>query len=141
MVETYDNWIGGGWREPARRMETTTPFTGEVWATVADDPAAVDAAVAAARAAFEGEWGAMSGAERGRCMRRLGETLEARGRFGDSGAFWSSCHHRRMPPPNKTVRMAMYLNQDAGFEFSRSIQVLPVQSSQDPEATAFKFDI
>ena len=69
-METFDNWIGGGWVEPARRMDTTTPFTGDVWASVADDPAAVDTAVAAARTAFDGEWGAMSGAERGRCMRR-----------------------------------------------------------------------
>ena len=74
-MEIYDNWINGTWLEPARRMETTTPFTGEAWATVADDPAAVDTAVAAARVAFDGEWGAMSGAERGRCMRRLGELL------------------------------------------------------------------
>ena len=74
-METFDNWIAGGWVEPARRMETTTPFTGEAWASVADDPAAVDTAVAAARTAFEGEWGAMPGAERGRCMRRLGELL------------------------------------------------------------------
>ncbi|MEM9204236.1 MAG: aldehyde dehydrogenase family protein, partial [Actinomycetota bacterium] len=74
-METYDNWIDGGWLAPARRMETTTPFTGEAWATVADDPAAVDTAVAAARAAFDGEWSAMSGAERGRCMRKLGELL------------------------------------------------------------------
>ena len=55
-METYDNWIDGGWVAPDRRMPTTTPFTGEVWAEVADDPAAVDVAVAAARSAFEGEW-------------------------------------------------------------------------------------
>ena len=74
-METFDNWIDGRWVEPARRMETTTPFTGEVWAEVADDPAAVDVAVAAARKAFDGEWSAMSGAQRGACMRRLGELL------------------------------------------------------------------
>ena len=74
-METYDNWIDGGWVAPDRRMPTTTPFTGEVWAEVADDPAAVDVAVAAARGAFEGEWSTMSGAARGACMRRLGALL------------------------------------------------------------------
>lgn len=76
-METYDNWIDGGYVASPndRRMETTTPFTGEVWAEVADDPAAVDVAVKAARAAFEGEWGTMPAAERGRLMRKLGELL------------------------------------------------------------------
>lgn len=76
-METYDNWIDGGYVASPNnlRMETTTPFTGEVWAEVADDPAAVDVAVKAARAAFEGEWGTMPAAERGRLMRKLGELL------------------------------------------------------------------
>ena len=76
-METYGNWIDGGYVTVPndRRMTTTTPFTGEVWAEVADDPAAVDVAVKAARAAFEGEWGTMPAAERGRLMRKLGELL------------------------------------------------------------------
>ena len=77
-VRTYDNWIDGGFAAPAagRRMETSNPFTGEVWATVADDPAAVDSAVGAARRAFEdGPWPQMPAAERARLMRRLGEIL------------------------------------------------------------------
>ncbi|MDG1409807.1 MAG: aldehyde dehydrogenase [Acidimicrobiales bacterium] len=76
-METYDNWIDGGYVASPNdlRMATTTPFTGEIWAEVADDPAAVDVAVKAARAAFEGEWGTMPAAERGRLMRKLGELL------------------------------------------------------------------
>ncbi len=76
-MEAYDNWINGGYVAPPNgsRMQTTTPFTGEVWAEVADDPAAVDVAVDAARAAFKGEWSTMPAAERGRLMRRLGEIL------------------------------------------------------------------
>ncbi len=77
-METYDNWIGGGFAAPAagRRMETSNPFTGEVWAAVADDPGAVDDAVAAARRAFsDGPWPQMPAAERARLMRRLGEIL------------------------------------------------------------------
>jgi (Z)-2-((N-methylformamido)methylene)-5-hydroxybutyrolactone dehydrogenase len=76
MTLAYDNWIDGAWVSPARRMTTSNPFTGDVWAEVSDDPAAVDIAVAAARAAFVGgPWATMGGAERGRLMRRLGELL------------------------------------------------------------------
>ena len=77
-MRTFDNWIGGGFVAPAdgRRMTTSNPFTGEVWAEVADDPDAVDAAVAAARRAFSvGPWAQMPAAERARLMRRLGEIL------------------------------------------------------------------
>ena len=77
-MKTYDNWIGGRFAAPAagRCMETSNPFTGEVWATVADDPGAVDAAVGAARRAFEdGPWPQTPAAERARLMRRLGEIL------------------------------------------------------------------
>ena len=77
-MEIYDNWIDGGFAPPpnGRRMATANPFTGEPWAEVADDPAAVDDAVRAARRAFtEGPWASMGGAERARLMRRLGELL------------------------------------------------------------------
>jgi len=77
-MEIYDNWIDGGFAPPPnrRRMSTSNPFTGAPWAEVADDPAAVDDAVRAARRAFsDGPWAAMSGVERSRLMRRLGELL------------------------------------------------------------------
>ncbi len=77
-MQTYDNWIDGGFASPApdRRMTTANPYTGEVWAEVADDPDAVDAAVAAARRAFsDGPWAQMAAVERARLMRRLGEIL------------------------------------------------------------------
>ena len=77
-MQTYDNWIDGGLAAPTagRRMDTSNPFTGEVWAEVADDPAAVDAAVVAARRAFEdGPWPQTPAAARARLMRRLGELL------------------------------------------------------------------
>ena len=78
QLESFDNWIDGRFAAPAdgRRMETSNPFTGHAWATVADDPDAVDAAVAAARRAFnDGPWAQMPAAERARLMRRLGEIL------------------------------------------------------------------
>ena len=75
-MERFDNWIDGTWAPPAARMPTTNPFTGEAWAEVADDPAAVDLAVAAARRAFtDGPWATMAPRERGDLMRRLGELL------------------------------------------------------------------
>ena len=77
-METYDNWIDGRFAPPAagRRMATANPFTGEAWAEVADDPDAVDVAVAAARRAFaDGPWASMPASERARLMRRLGEIL------------------------------------------------------------------
>ncbi|WP_420639955.1 aldehyde dehydrogenase [Candidatus Poriferisocius sp.] len=77
-METYDNWIDGGFAPPpgGRRMATANPYTGKPWAEVADDPAAVDDAVRAARRAFaDGPWATMGGAERARLMRRLGELL------------------------------------------------------------------
>lgn len=77
-IETFDNWINGRFVAPpsGRRMPTGNPFTGEIWAEVADDPAAVDDAVAAARTALdEGPWGSMPGQERARLLRRLGEIL------------------------------------------------------------------
>jgi aldehyde dehydrogenase (NAD+) len=64
-----------------RRPGTTTfssidPYTGQPWAAAPEATRAdVDDAVAAARAAFEGEWGALTGTARGRLLRRLGEVI------------------------------------------------------------------
>ena len=77
-VQTFDNWIDGAFVPPAsgKRMETSNPYTGEVWAEVADDPDAIDDAVRAARRAFEdGPWATMPARERARLMRDLGEAL------------------------------------------------------------------
>lgn len=60
-----------------RTYDSIDPFTGEVWATVADATVEdVDAAVSTARAALNGAWGAMTGSERARLMRRLAAILE-----------------------------------------------------------------
>lgn len=76
MVDTFANFIGNQDVVPLETMETVNPYTGEVWATVADDAAAVDKAVSAARSAFEsGPWAAMPGRDRAALMRRLGELL------------------------------------------------------------------
>ena len=78
MTELFDNWIDGAFVPPAgdARMPTVNPYSGNIWAEVADDPAAVDVAVAAARRAFEqGPWATMAARERASLMRALGTAL------------------------------------------------------------------
>jgi acyl-CoA reductase-like NAD-dependent aldehyde dehydrogenase len=57
--------------------ETIDPYTRQAWASVPDaDETDVDRAVGAARAAFEGEWGGMTGFQRSRLMHRLADLIE-----------------------------------------------------------------
>ncbi|MFI1920860.1 aldehyde dehydrogenase family protein [Streptomyces sp. NPDC020377] len=74
-------FIGGQWREAAdgARTEVVDPSRGTVVTTVAEAGAAdVDAAVQAARAAFDaGQWSALSGRERGRVLLRVAELIRA----------------------------------------------------------------
>ena len=68
------HFIGGNWALPAERdtIEVADPSDGEPFARIARGTGRdVDAAVRAARAAFEGSWGATSAAERGRILHRL----------------------------------------------------------------------
>jgi acyl-CoA reductase-like NAD-dependent aldehyde dehydrogenase len=68
--------IGAEQRPGASTFESIDPFTGAAWATAPEaSEADVDDAVRAARAAFEGEWGGLTGAARGRLLRRLGELI------------------------------------------------------------------
>lgn len=68
-----------GRRVPAqsgRYFETVDPATEEVIAEVAEaDAADVDAAVRSSRQAFEGEWGHMRAADRGRALLRLADLI------------------------------------------------------------------
>ena len=77
-ISREDLLIGGRWR-PARSgryFETVDPSTERVIAHVAEAGAAdIDAAVAAARVALNGEWGQMRAAERGRILLRLAELI------------------------------------------------------------------
>jgi aldehyde dehydrogenase (NAD+) len=66
--------IGGTWRaaEGGETLPVIAPSDGKAFATIARGTARdVDAAVAAARAAFEGAWGKMPAFERGRLLSRL----------------------------------------------------------------------
>ncbi|HEY6748820.1 MAG TPA: aldehyde dehydrogenase [Mycobacteriales bacterium] len=59
-------------------FESENPYTGEPWAVVPDGgPADVDAAVGAARAALEGEWGALTGFARAALLHRLADLIDA----------------------------------------------------------------
>ncbi len=79
MMRSFQYFVDNAWHDPAsgEYIDSENPATGEVWARVPDCNAAdVDRAVAAARAAFyDGPWGRMLPAERGRLMRRIGDTI------------------------------------------------------------------
>ena len=71
------------------------PYTGQSWAQVPDGgPEDIDAAVNAARAALNGEWGQMTGFARAACLRRLGDLITenaerlARLEVNDSGKLY-----------------------------------------------------
>ncbi len=79
-VHTGKVFINGEWRPAAsgRQIDVVNPATEEVVASVAgagrED---LDAAVAAARDALNGPWGAMSARERGRLVWKIGERILA----------------------------------------------------------------
>ena len=73
--------IGGEWRSGAggRTIAVENPSTGENIGQIAEGTAAdVEAAVAAAEAALDGEWGAMTATERGRILVRLSRLVTER---------------------------------------------------------------
>jgi phenylacetaldehyde dehydrogenase len=75
-------FIGGQWRESASggRSDVIDPSTGQVVTTVADgDAADIDAAVTAARRAFDdGEWARTPGRERARILHRVADLVRER---------------------------------------------------------------
>jgi phenylacetaldehyde dehydrogenase len=76
-------WINGEWRtaRSGKTFEVYNPATGETIAhCAAGDRADIDAAVHAARHAFEsGPWSGMTASERGRLIWKLGDLLEKHG--------------------------------------------------------------
>jgi len=77
LVE-FDLVIGGESTTAASgaTYDSVDPFTGQPWARVPDGGAAdVDRAVAAARAALDGPWGALTATARGKLLWRLGELI------------------------------------------------------------------
>ncbi|SMF98239.1 aldehyde dehydrogenase family protein [Burkholderia singularis] len=79
-MEEAKHFIAGAWAAPAggETIAVIDPSDGEPFARIARGTAAdVDAAVHAARAAFDGPWGAASAAERGRMLYRLSMLVAA----------------------------------------------------------------
>lgn len=83
IAKRYDHFIGGKWVKPSNNkyFATTNPATGKKISEVAEGTDAdVDAAVKAARAAFNGPWGKMSGRERGKYIYRIARLIQERAR-------------------------------------------------------------
>ena len=81
-MKSYDTFfIGNEWIKPSSNsvLEVINPFTEETIATAPEATEAdIDAAVAAARKAFDhGPWPRMTPAERANCMEQLSELLKA----------------------------------------------------------------
>ncbi len=78
---TFGHFISGAWTQPAHLFATHNPATGEPLAEVsAGTPEDVDAAVAAARAAFPA-WAALSGYKRARYLRALAKAVGKKARL------------------------------------------------------------
>jgi aldehyde dehydrogenase (NAD+) len=79
----YPLFIDGAWSEPSsgRHFATINPATEKTLAEVAEgDEADVDRAVTAARRAFDGVWGKMKPAERGKYVYRIARRIQERAR-------------------------------------------------------------
>lgn len=80
MTKTVGHWIDGREVESlsGETFDSVNPATGELLAHVASgDSADVGRAVESSRRAFEGEWGKMEPADRGRALRRLGDLVSS----------------------------------------------------------------
>ncbi|MBK1831532.1 aldehyde dehydrogenase family protein [Verrucomicrobiaceae bacterium R5-34] len=83
IAKRYDHFIGGQWTAPkeGKYFATSNPATGKKLAEVAQGSQAdVDAAVQAARAAYNGSWGKMSARERGKYIYRIARLIQERAR-------------------------------------------------------------
>ena len=79
LTRPHTLYIGGRWVAPlaGRRFDVFDPGTGERIATAAaGDAADIDAAVAAARAAFTGPWSKFTAGERSRVIWKLADLIE-----------------------------------------------------------------
>jgi aldehyde dehydrogenase (NAD+) len=77
---TYQLFIDGQWVDSAgaERFPAVNPYTAEVWAEIPNATASdVDAAVSAARRAYDEVWSQTSGRERARLMNELARLIDA----------------------------------------------------------------
>jgi aldehyde dehydrogenase (NAD+) len=81
IADRYGHFIGGEWVEPTSTYPTISPRDEEVLAEVGEGTAEdVDAAVDAARRAFENGWSALPGSERAKYLFRIARILQERSR-------------------------------------------------------------
>ena len=83
IAPRHELYIGGKWTPPAagRYFPSINPATGKVLSEIADaDASDVDAAVRAARNAYERSWSKLSGRERGRYLFRIARIIQERSR-------------------------------------------------------------
>src|SRR5690606_30881181 len=83
VADRYELFIDGEYRKPksGKYFPTINPATEEELAEVAEaGPEDVDAAVEAARAAFEDGWGRMPGSERAKYIFRIARMIQERSR-------------------------------------------------------------
>jgi aldehyde dehydrogenase (NAD+) len=81
LEDGYGLYVGGRWLSPAETYTTISPASEEPLAQVGQASASdVDAAVGAARGAFEGEWSALRPAERAKYLFRIARLLQERAR-------------------------------------------------------------
>jgi aldehyde dehydrogenase (NAD+) len=81
LEDGYGLYVGGKWLAPAETYTTISPADEEPLAAVGQASAEdVDAAVGAARGAFEGEWSALRPAERAKYLFRIARLLQERAR-------------------------------------------------------------
>jgi acyl-CoA reductase-like NAD-dependent aldehyde dehydrogenase len=77
-LQQFKMFVGGKFvdAESGATFTSQNPYTGRGWAVIPDGgPADVDVAVAAARAALDGEWGTMTGFARAALLRRLRDLI------------------------------------------------------------------
>lgn len=76
-VETTGIFLDGDWvAAQGETLPVQDPSTGEAFAEIANGtPAEIDAAVASARLAADGEWGRLTAVERGRILRRISDLI------------------------------------------------------------------
>lgn len=83
-LQTFRMYIDGKFvaAQSGNTFETENPFLGRPWARVPNgDTTDIDRAVAGARAAFDGPWGATNGFVRARLLRRLGDLIAENAEF------------------------------------------------------------
>jgi aldehyde dehydrogenase (NAD+) len=83
VADRYELFIGGEFVEPrsGKHFATINPATEARLATVAEaGPADIDAAVRAARRAYDGGWGVMPGRQRAKYLYRIARVLQERAR-------------------------------------------------------------